>query len=254
MNEMQTERLLFRPWLETDAEALYKYASDPEVGPRAGWEPHKSVDESLETIRTLFSCGTMWAIVLKATDEPIGCIGYLPKGQSNIPLGDDEAEVGYWVARPYWNQGICTEALWWLIDICFNRRNFRTLWGDYFVDNPASGRVMQKCGFVDTGTQTTCPDLMVGSDRIVRVARLSRICQSCGMPLTADDQYGTHADGTVCLDYCKYCYHDGEFVDQVTMEEYIDMCAQFGAQAGMTNEQMRAHCQQLFPLLKRWRK
>lgn len=254
MKEMQTERLLFRHWRETDADALYKYASDPEVGPRAGWPPHKSVEESLDTIRTVFNNDTMWAIVLKETGEPIGCIGYLVKGQSNIDLGDNDAEIGYWIARPYWNQGICTEALWWQIDMCFNEKHFRTLWGDYFVDNPASGRVMQKCGFMDTGIETTCPDLMIGNDRTVKVARLDRICQSCGMPMTADDVYGTNADGSTNFDYCKYCYKDGEFIDKVSMEEYIKMCSQFGAQAGMTNEQMRKHCQKLFPLLKRWHK
>ena len=69
---METERLLLRPWREEDAPALFKYASDPEVGPRAGWPPHKSVEESLEIIRTLFSGDHMWAIEWKETGEPIG--------------------------------------------------------------------------------------------------------------------------------------------------------------------------------------
>ena len=47
-NMMQTARILLRPWRESDAETLFKYASDPEVGPRAGWPPHQSVEESLE--------------------------------------------------------------------------------------------------------------------------------------------------------------------------------------------------------------
>lgn len=67
-----------RPWLEEDAPALFKYASDPEVGPRAGWPPHRSLDESREVIRTVFSGEGMWAVVLKETGEPIGCAGYLP--------------------------------------------------------------------------------------------------------------------------------------------------------------------------------
>lgn len=79
-----------------------------------------------------------------------------------------------------------------------------------------------------------------------------KLCQSCGMPIVSTDQLGTNADGSISADYCKYCYVDGEFVDKVSMEEYIDMCAQFGAQAGMTNEQMRVHCAALFPHLKRW--
>ena len=47
-NMMQTARILLRTWRESDAETLFKYASDPEVGPRAGWPPHQSVEESLE--------------------------------------------------------------------------------------------------------------------------------------------------------------------------------------------------------------
>lgn len=52
---IETEELILRPWQESDAETLFKYASDPEVGPRAGWPPHKSVEESLEIIRTVFA-------------------------------------------------------------------------------------------------------------------------------------------------------------------------------------------------------
>lgn len=82
---------------------------------------------------------------------------------------------------------------------------------------------------------------------------MEKICQSCGMPIASDEQYGTNADGSVSADYCKYCYENGAFLDDVSMEEYIDMCAQYGAQAGMTNEEMRALCEKLFPTLKRWK-
>ena len=51
---METEGILLRPWCDEDAEGLYRYASDPEAGPRAGWRPHKGVEEGLEMIRTLF--------------------------------------------------------------------------------------------------------------------------------------------------------------------------------------------------------
>jgi RimJ/RimL family protein N-acetyltransferase len=59
-----------------------------------------------------------------------------------------------------------------VIDYCFNEKGFTTLWGDYFPSNPASGRVMEKCGFVDTGVETLCPDLEMGSDCPVRVMKL----------------------------------------------------------------------------------
>lgn len=81
----------------------------------------------------------------------------------------------------------------------------------------------------------------------------TKICQSCGMPITSNDQLGTEKDGSASNDYCKYCYENGEFVDKVSMEEYIEMCSQYGEQAGMTNAEMKKHCEKLFPTLKRWR-
>ena len=81
----------------------------------------------------------------------------------------------------------------------------------------------------------------------------NNICQSCGMPLT-DDLLSINQDGTLNADYCKYCYNRGEFVDKVSMNEYIEMCSQFGSQAGMTNEQMKTYCQNLFPTLKKMEK
>lgn len=170
---METERIMLRPWREEDAEVLYRYASDPEVGPRAGWPPHRSVDESREIIRTLFANDHIWAIVLKGSGEPIGCIGYYTSDESNIGIGPRDAEVGYWVSRPCWNRGIATEALRMLIDYCFHEKGFRTLWADYFPDNQASGRVMQKCGFRDTGQLNNCSRLAIGSDRPVKVMRLN---------------------------------------------------------------------------------
>ena len=171
---IQTGRLRFRPWAEADAEVLFKYASDPDVGPRAGWPPHQSVEESLRTIREIFTNDRTWALELKETGEPIGCMGYYPYGESNIGIGENDVELGYWIAKPFWNRGLCTEALRAMIDWCFNEKGFRTLWCDYFVDNPASGRVMEKCGFVYTGQVTNCPKLEVGSDRPVRVMQLER--------------------------------------------------------------------------------
>ena len=52
---LETERLILRRWEETDAENLYQFAKDPDVGPIAGWPPHQSVEESLDVIRNVFS-------------------------------------------------------------------------------------------------------------------------------------------------------------------------------------------------------
>lgn len=170
--EIQTERLVLRPWRESDAEALFRYASDPDVGPRAGWPPHKTAEESLAVIRDIFSNDHTWAIELKETGEAVGCMGYYLYGESNIPIGENEAEIGYWVAKPYWNGGLCTEALRAMIDYGFNVEGFEVLWSDFFVDNPASGRVMEKCGFRDTGDINWCSHLYMGDERPVKIMRL----------------------------------------------------------------------------------
>ena len=81
----------------------------------------------------------------------------------------------------------------------------------------------------------------------------NKICQSCGMPITSKEQLGKNKDGSINTDYCKYCYENGEFIDKVTMEEYIEMCSKYGSQAGMTNQEMKEYCEKLFPTLKRWK-
>jgi len=164
-------RISLRPWLESDAAVLFKYASDPEVGPRAGWPPHKSVEESREIIRTVFNDATCtWAIVLSQTGEPIGAMGYGPSCQCNLPAREGEPLIGYWVARPYWNQGICTEALHLMIDHLRETTDIRSLISGHFIDNQASGRVMEKCGFIPTGETVVDPDQ--GRDTPIRVLRL----------------------------------------------------------------------------------
>ena len=171
---LQTDRLLLRRWTEQDAEALYKYASDPDVGPRAGWPVHQSVEFSLEVIRRYFMNEDTWAIVLKSTNEPIGCIGYYTYGKSNIPIGENDCEVGYWIGKPYWNKGICTEALKSFLDYCINVKCFDNIWADHFIGNPASGRVMEKCGFQDTGMLNKCSQLVGGDKNMVRIFKLKR--------------------------------------------------------------------------------
>ena len=89
---IETKRLLFRSWRESDAEELFRLASDPDVGPRAGWPPHKSVEESLEIINTVFNSDHVWALVLKETGQLIGCMGYYDHNESNIGIAEGEAK------------------------------------------------------------------------------------------------------------------------------------------------------------------
>ena len=105
---LYTERLILRPWEESDAESLYKYASDPRVGPPAGWPPHASVESSREIIKGILSAPETYAVVLKETGEPVGSIGL--KTHCDLAEEDDEAELGYWIGVPYWGQGLIPEA------------------------------------------------------------------------------------------------------------------------------------------------
>lgn len=169
---MQTNRILLRPWQETNAEALYKYASNPVIGDRAGWPPHQSLEESLEIIRTVFHNDSTWAIVLRATGEAIGAMGYMPVCELNLNARLGEPLVGYWVGQPYWNQGICTEALQLMLDYIRRQTAYTSLISSHYVDNPASGRVMEKCGFLPTGETAIDETLHSGVNREMRILRL----------------------------------------------------------------------------------
>ena len=145
---IETDRLILRPWYEDDAQALYKYASDPDVGPIAGWPVHTSVENSLEIIRTVFSAPETYAVVLKATNEPIGCCGIM---FSNSHLTSDmdnvEGEIGYWIGKPYWGQGLIPEATKALLSRCFNELHLDTVWCSHYDGNIKSKRVCEKSGF-----------------------------------------------------------------------------------------------------------
>ena len=88
--------------------------------------------------------------------------------------------MGYWLGRPYWNRGICTEALRLMVDYCVNVMHFDNIYADHFTGNPASGRVMEKCGFVDTGRLNRCSQLLGGDSQMVRVYRYSPKEQQAG--------------------------------------------------------------------------
>ena len=86
-----------------------------------------------------------------------------------------------------------------------------------------------------------------------------KFCQSCGMPLS-DENRGTNADGSKNDDYCMYCYQNGKFTNDCTMDEMIEFCAQFVDEVNknmpkpMTEEEYKDMMRQYFPMLKRWKK
>ena len=109
--ELRTERLILRPWLESDAESLYEYAKDPRVGPMAGWPPHTSVENSLEIIRNVLAVDETYAVCLKEDNRAIGSIGLMIGKASSLSLPDTEGEIGYWIGVPFWGRGLIPEAV-----------------------------------------------------------------------------------------------------------------------------------------------
>ena len=99
---LTTERLILRPWEESDAESLYEYAKDERIGPPTGWPAHTSVRNSLEIIRTVLAAPENYAVCLKEDNRAIGSIGLMVGEQSNIGLPDTEAEIGFWIGVPFW--------------------------------------------------------------------------------------------------------------------------------------------------------
>lgn len=83
-----------------------------------------------------------------------------------------------------------------------------------------------------------------------------RYCQSCGMPLgETDEMFGTNKDGSKNGDYCKYCFENGAFTQNCTMDEMIEFCVPHMASAdsGMSEEEARKMMKEFFPALKRWK-
>ena len=96
-------------------------------------------------------------------------------------------------------------------------------------------------------------------EKAFRAGQLPQFCQSCGMPLTSPDIFGADADGSTNFDYCKYCYSEGRFLQDLTMEGMIEHCSQFIDEVNknmpqpMTKEQYKQMMRGFFPMLKRWR-
>ena len=154
-NMLTTKRLLLRRWEESDAEDLYQYASDPYVGPAAGWKPHESVDESLEIIKNVFSGPEAYAVCLKEDGRAIGAVELMLGGSSvNSIKEDDECELGYWLAKPFWGQGIIPEASGELLRRAFEDLGMKKVWCAYYDGNEKSKRVQEKLGFKYQYTKT----------------------------------------------------------------------------------------------------
>lgn len=171
---LETERLILRPWEESDAEELYINAKDPAVGPIAGWPPHTSVENSLEIIHNILSAPETYAVVLKETNKPIGSIGLKLNESTDLTDKDDECELGYWVGAPYWGLGFIPEAANELIRHSFEELHMAKIWCGYYEGNDRSRRVQEKCGFIYQYTSENVEVSLMGEYRTGHVSCLTR--------------------------------------------------------------------------------
>ena len=144
---IETERLILRRLTTEDAEGMFNnWASDAEVTKYLTWPTHKSVEVTKSLLEKWVDDYQtndyyQWCIELKEIGQPIGSISAVGIDES---VGD--IEIGYCIGRKFWNKGITTEAFKAVIDFFFNEVGANRISGVHDVNNPSSGRVMEKCG------------------------------------------------------------------------------------------------------------
>ena len=168
---LQTDRLILRPWHEDDAAELYRYAKDPEVGPAAGWPVHTGVENSREIIRAVLSAPETYAVCLKESGKAIGSIGL---HRNDIAEDEDEYELGYWIGKPYWGQGLIPEAAREVLRHAFEDLGMNRIWCGYYDGNTKSRRVQDKLGFVFHHTTQGIELALLGEVRTGHVMLLTK--------------------------------------------------------------------------------
>lgn len=137
-------------------EGIVSIVGDWEVARRLARVPHPyGPDDARFFLDQVVPAEWVWAITLRGENRLIGAVGLTPE--------KDTAELGYWLSPAHWGRGIATEAARALVDFGFERLGLTYLTSGYFGDNPASGRVLAKLGFVETG-RARRPCVAVGGD------------------------------------------------------------------------------------------
>lgn len=171
---LETERLILRPWEESDAQDLYFYASSPQVGPNAGWPVHTSVENSLEIIHGVLSAPETYAVVPKAVGHAVGSVGLMIGEASSKGIPDTDGEIGYWIGVPFWGQGMIPEAVNEMLRHGFLSLGLEKIWCGYFDGNVKSKRVQEKCGFVYQYTRECTPCQLLHEVRTEHISCLTR--------------------------------------------------------------------------------
>lgn len=150
---IETERLLLRPVTMEDAPAMYRnWTGNPEVTKYLTWPTHASVEVTEGFVNYLLESykdpkNYAWGIVPKDESEPIGMISVVSMNEEV-----DSVQIGYCLGPNWWGQGVMTEALGAVIDFCFDTLGANRVEARHDTNNPASGRVMRKCGMTYEGT------------------------------------------------------------------------------------------------------
>ena len=125
---IETKRLILRKWELTDADSLFEYAKNPNVGPIAGWPPHQSVEESRAVIANVLNGAECYAICEKENNTAIGAVELKLNGHTDMTEKDDECELGYWLGEPFWGRGYMPEAAEALMKRAFDELGMTTVW------------------------------------------------------------------------------------------------------------------------------
>ena len=142
MNTLYTDRLILRPFRSDDAQLMYaNWTSDERVARYCRWHPHNSIEDTNDYLKLCLNSEYCWAITLKGTDEPIGAIDLVGKNDVGVH------EIGYVLSYKFWGNGLMTEAVKAVINELFNC-GFNILGACHDINNPASGKVMEKCGMI----------------------------------------------------------------------------------------------------------
>ena len=141
---LTTNCLILRPFQITDAADLYAFSKDRRVADAAGWPPHRSVEDSQRVIASVFSAPNTFAVTEKGSGKVIGSAGFT--GAARGAFGPSD-EIGYALHPDWWGRGIMTEVARELLRFGFQDRGLEAIWASHYAENPASGRVIEKCGF-----------------------------------------------------------------------------------------------------------
>lgn len=148
--QIETERLILRPFTQTDLHDLNKYASVKGVGEMAGWKHHENLDETQHILNSFIEQDKTFAIYLKESNKVIGSLGIEEYGLENALTEFSNykgREIGYVLSKDYWGNGIMPEAVKAVINYLFNVLDFDFLTCGYYDFNVQSKRVQEKCGF-----------------------------------------------------------------------------------------------------------